>query len=245
MVHQEQKTKLLYIEDEIDLGNVTKQYLELMDFNVEWCTSGKKAIELYKSAPLEYSLVIIDIQLPDMDGFELAEQILPGNEDVCFLFLTARKEKYDRIKGLKIGAVDYITKPFDVDELVIRIQNVVRRQKHYFNALLPKSEQAKAMLAIGDMLLNKDLLTLSIADHKSISLTQREAELLEYLNNHQNMIIKRSEILMQVWGENDYFLGRSLDVFISRLRKLFRSSNCVKIENVYGIGFIFYVNTPL
>lgn len=241
MMDQDHKTKLLYIEDERDLGNVTKQYLELMDFDVEWCTSGRKAVDLYKSAPQDYQLLIIDIQLPDMDGFELAEKIIPANEDAYFLFLTARIEKSDRLKGLKIGAVDYISKPFDVDELVLRIRNIVKRQKQHHPPIQHKPVPS-AIFNIGDMQLNKDLLTLSIVKNKSIPLTQREADLLEYLNNHQNVIIKRADILMQVWGENDYFLGRSLDVFISRLRKLLRSSCCVKIENVYGVGFIFSVS---
>ncbi|MGN7204526.1 response regulator transcription factor [Pedobacter sp. SAFR-022] len=239
-MNSEQKTKLLYIEDEVDLGNVTRRYLELMNFEVEWCTTAKKALELYNTAPLAYQLMIIDIQLPDMDGFELAEKCIPINEDAYFLFLTARKEKSDRLKGLQIGAMDYITKPFDVDELVLRIQNIVRRQQQHSRQKMERT-LSNAHVRIGDMLLNKDLLTLSIKEANSIQLTQREAELLEYLNNHQNMIIKRSDILMQVWGENDYFRGRSLDVFISRLRKLLRSSRGVRIENVYGIGFIFSV----
>ncbi|WP_316815989.1 response regulator transcription factor [Pedobacter nyackensis] len=234
------KTKILYIEDEVDLGNVTRQYLELMDFDVEWCTSGKSALTLFNADPYGYQLMIIDIQLPNMNGFELAERILHINEEAYFLFLSARKEKSDRLKGLKIGAVDYITKPFDIDELVLRIQNIIKRQKQTPMSIIQKS-QSSPLVNIGDMQLNKDLLTLTLIKDKSIVLTQREAELLEYLNNHQNIIIKRADILMQVWGENDYFLGRSLDVFISRLRKLLRSSSNVKIDNVYGVGFIFSV----
>lgn len=243
-MNQEAKTKLLYVEDEIDLGNVTRQYLELMDFEVQWCTSARRAEEIYSAAPLDYQLMLIDIQLPDMDGFELAERILPKNENAYFLFLTARKEKRDRIKGLKLGAVDYITKPFDIDELVLRIQNIVRRQRLRLNNTAGDRGPAISPITnIGDVMLNKDLLTLSILGSSCIQLTQREAELLEYFNSHRNMIIKRSDILLQVWGENDYFRGRSLDVFISRLRKLLKSSLCVKIENVYGVGFIFSVKS--
>lgn len=233
------KKKLLYIEDEIDLGNVTRQYLELMNFEVEWCTTGRAALDLCRKMRGQFNLTIIDVQLPDMDGFELAERMLPGNEDAYFLFLTARKEKSDRIKGLKIGAIDYITKPFDIDELVLRIQNITRRQGN--SIFERKVDEQTEILTIGDLKLNKNLLKLIMVDGESISLTKREAELLEYLSLHRNSIIRRKDILTQIWGEDNYFLGRSLDVFISRLRKILQKSCSVKINNVYGIGFIFTV----
>jgi len=232
------KRKLLYVEDEQDLGNVTRQYLEMMDFSVDWCTSGTAAISLYQKNSFDYSLVIIDIQLPDIDGFEFARKIREWNSDVYFLFLTARKEKPDRLKGLTLGAVDYICKPFDIDELVLRIQNITWHQT-------PITEREHKLVSntlnIGDICLNKDLLELCIPAKSPITLTQREAELLEYLNKNRNIIIKREEILVHIWGENDYFLGRSLDVFIFRLRKMLASSSNVKITNVYSVGFIFSV----
>jgi DNA-binding response OmpR family regulator len=231
--------KLLYVEDEPDLGNVTKHYLELMNFEIDWCSSGMAAVERYQKNPGNYSLVIIDIQLPDLDGFTVAEKIRNCNGDACFLFLTARKEKPDRIKGLKIGAIDYICKPFDIDELVLRIQNIIR---HQFSAQQRKEEFPSVMLQIGDICLNKELLELSVCGGVPITLTLREAELLEYFNTNKNMIVKREEILVQIWGENDYFLGRSLDVFVVRLRKLLAASTKVKIANVYGVGFIFVVS---
>lgn len=233
------KNRLLYIEDEIDLGNVTKQYLELMGFEVAWCTKGMEALDLYRKAPNSFNLIIIDIQLPDIEGFRLAEQMLPLNPDVYFIFLTARKEKIDRIRGLKIGAMDYITKPFDVDELVLRIQNITRHQR--FDSLDAKRAVIQEILVIGDISLDINLLLLGLPGNKSISVTQREAELLKYLFENRNSIIRRTDILLKVWGENDYFLGRSLDVFISRLRKILQTSICVRIDNVYGIGFIFSV----
>lgn len=233
------KKKLLYVEDEIDLGNVTRRYLELMDFEVEWCTSGLKALELYQKTPLSINLAIIDIQLPDIDGFELAQRMLLSNQNVYFIFLTARKEKQDRMRGLKIGAIDYITKPFDIDELVLRIQNFIRHQNHISPFTTEVTDHP--ILTIGDVRLNLNLLLLILPGQKSISITKREAELLNYLYENRNTIIRRTDILMKIWGENDYFLGRSLDVFISRLRKVLQNSACVKIDNVYGIGFIFSV----
>ncbi|MGK6352168.1 response regulator transcription factor [Parapedobacter sp. DT-150] len=231
------RPKLLYVEDEIDLGNVTKQYLEAMDFEVTWCTTGKEAYQTYQQAPLAYSLTIIDILLPDIDGFDLARKMVVHDKNVYFLFLTARKEKKDRLLGLDIGAMDYITKPFDIDELILRIRNITRRT-------LPAAAQLEAdpIVQIGDLSLHKESLSICIGGHTKTTLTLREAELLEYLYAHRNAIVKREDLLIRFWGENDYFMGRSLDVFISRLRKLLRHSNVgAKIENIYGVGFILSV----
>ncbi|WP_134091937.1 response regulator transcription factor [Olivibacter sp. XZL3] len=229
------KHHLLFIEDEQDLGNVVKQYLEIMNFNVDWCTSANEALVRYLQHP-NYDLLLIDVQLPDYNGFELAEKIIKENKDQAFLFLTARNEKKDRIHGLHIGADDYINKPFDIDELVLRIKNIIRRNnKDIQNETLPG-------IPIGDLFFQKDLLKLLLPNKKTISLTLREAELLQYLSKNSNRVLKREEILLQLWGENDYFLGRSLDVFISRLRKALTHSSRVSIENVYGVGFIFSIS---
>ncbi len=231
------KPKLLYVEDETDLGNVTKQYLCAMNFDVTWCTTGKEAYQQYLQDPTTYSLVIIDIQLPDINGFDLARKIVKRDKEAYFLFLTARKEKEDRLLGLNIGAMDYITKPFDIDELVLRIRNITRR-------LIPsdRNDNVHDVIQIGDIILNKDALSLIMEGQPKTTLTLREAELLEYLYEHRNAIVKREELLIRFWGENDYFMGRSLDVFISRLRKLLRQSTAgVKIENIYGVGFLLSV----
>jgi DNA-binding response OmpR family regulator len=169
-----------------------------------------------------------------MDGFELANRIFEAGIQIPFLFLTARNEKADRLYGLKIGADDYISKPFDVDELVLRIKNIIRR---YAATETPQ----RPIITRGDVEFNKDSLRLSIKHSNDIILTPREAELLLYLFEHENKILRRENILVQLWGKNDYFLGRSLDVFISRLRKHLNNSNCIRIENVYGVGFIFRV----
>jgi len=228
--------KLLYVEDEIDLGNVTKQYLGAMNFDVTWCLDGKTAYQEYLRAEQAYSLVIIDIQLPDFDGFDLAQKILAHDKNAYFLFLTARKEKKDRLMGLDMGAMDYITKPFDIDELVLRIRNIVRRKR------VVEPEPAAHTIQIGNITLNKEALSLSVDGRVKTTVTPREAELLEYLYIHRNTIVKREDLLIRFWGENDYFMGRSLDVFISRLRKLLRqSASGARIENSYGVGFILSV----
>lgn len=231
------KHKILFVEDQEDLGNVIKQYLEAMNFEVQWCTNGKDAYRTFLAKKQLFDILIIDIQLPEMDGFELAELIVKENAHIPFLFLTARNEKKDRIHGLKLGADDYISKPFDIDELVLRIKNIIRR-KHPQES---NPENQNTDIPIGDIIIHKDLLKLSINGGKPIALTVREAELLQYLCKHPNRVLKREEILLQLWGENDYFLGRSLDVFISRLRKQLQTSKSVSIDNVYGVGFVFNV----
>jgi DNA-binding response OmpR family regulator len=226
--------KILLVEDEIDLGNVVKQYLEIVGFEVDWAKNGKLAFDQLQQLHSSYQLIIIDVSMPVMDGFELANRIFEAGIQIPFLFLTARNEKADRLYGLKIGADDYISKPFDVDELVLRIKNIIRR---YAATETPQ----RPIITRGDVEFNKDSLRLSIKHSNDIILTPREAELLLYLFEHENKILPRENILVQLWGKNDYFLGRSLDVFISRLRKYLNNSNCIRIENVYGVGFIFRV----
>ncbi|MGN6439815.1 MAG: response regulator transcription factor [Agriterribacter sp.] len=225
------KERILLVEDETDLGNVVKQYLEVMEFEVVWCKNGREAYEMFRENIKGFEIVLIDIRLPEMDGFELAEHIVSLNPDMSFLFLTARSEKSDKIYGLKIGADDYITKPFDIDELVLRIRNIIRRKK-------TGTQPVSSVITVGDVAYNKDSLQLSIGNGKPVSLTAREAELLEYLLQNPDKVLRREEILTQLWGENDYFLGRSLDVFISRLRKHLSASQDISINNVYGVGFI-------
>lgn len=234
------KSRILFVEDEVDLGNVVKQYLQLMNFEVDLRTTGEEALQVFKQGSQSYDLLITDIQLPGMDGFQFAEEIKKADDTIPFLFLTARNEKKDRITGLKLGADDYINKPFDIDELVLRVTNIIRRN-HKGNAPEPAGG-GDNIITIGDVIFRKDVFKISVGDAgKSISLTVREAGLLEYMYQNKNAVIKREDILIQLWGENDYFLGRSLDVFISRLRKLLANSKKVKIENVYGVGFIFSV----
>lgn len=236
------KSKILLVEDEIDLGNVVKQYLEISDFEVDWLQDGKSAFGHLARNHTTYQIALIDVALPEMDGFTLAERIVELDINIPFLFLTARNEKKDRLHGLKIGADDYIIKPFDVDELVLRIRNIIKR-----NAPSPAVSEPvnRGLIVRGDVQFHKDALKLSIGGKKEIILTPRESELLDYLFRNENRILKREEILTQLWGENDYFLGRSLDVFISRLRKHLNASKYISIDNVYGVGFLFNVRGDL
>lgn len=222
------------IEDEKDLGNVVRQYLEISDFEVDWVMNGRAAYDKVKAQGDQYQIALIDVSMPEMDGFELAEKIVRLGLKLPFLFLTARNERTDRLHGLQLGADDYISKPFDVDELVLRIRNIIKRNAG-------PVDMNRSVIVRGDVQFYKDSLKLVIGSRKEIVLTPREAELLNYLFSNENRILKREEILVQLWGANDYFLGRSLDVFISRLRKHLSASEVISIDNVYGVGFVFNV----
>ncbi|GAA3916363.1 response regulator [Chitinophaga oryziterrae] len=232
------KHKILLVEDEADLGNVVKQYLELMDFDVDWQQNGLTALGVFEKAPDAYHILLIDVNLPGLNGFELADRVVKVNNNVPFLFLTARGDKTDRLNGLKIGADDYVVKPFDVDELVLRIRNIIKRKQPVVSS---DQLQQQGVISIGTNQLFVDSLKLITESGEEIILTPRECDLLVLFFHNVNRVIKREEILNKVWGSNDYFVGRSLDVFISRFRKYFQHNTNISIKNVYGIGFVFNV----
>ncbi len=220
------KTKILLAEDDTDLGNVLAQYLDLQGYEIVLARDGEDAWQLFNTSNVD--LCILDVMMPLKDGFELAKQISSKSPDTPFIFLTAKGLKEDRIKGLKLGADDYICKPFEVDELVLRIQNILKRTG------LQEIEKYE----IGQYtFINNELLLKGF--EKELILTVKEAKLLRYFLDHQNKLIKREDILIELWGENDYFLGRSMDVFISRLRKFLHDEKSISIETVRGAGFIF------
>ncbi|WEK38360.1 MAG: response regulator transcription factor [Candidatus Pseudobacter hemicellulosilyticus] len=227
------KSRILFVEDEADLGNAIKKYFEILQFEVTWHLDGKSALADFTANPNGYDIVLLDVSMPLMDGFELAQQISRLNAQQPFLFLTARNERADKLHGLELGAVDYIVKPFDIDELVLRIKNNIRRVQ-------PNGAPAREVIEKGDVKFYKDSLKLVIGE-EVITLTAREADLLEFLFAHANRVVKRQEILTRLWNDNDYFLGRSLDVFIFRLRKYLSKSSSVQIANVYGVGFVLEV----
>jgi DNA-binding response OmpR family regulator len=220
------KTKILLAEDDTDLGNVLAQYLDLQGYEIVLARDGEEAWQLFNTSNVD--LCILDVMMPLKDGFELAKQISSKSPDTPFIFLTAKGLKEDRIKGLKLGADDYICKPFEVDELVLRIQNILKRT----------GIQEVEKYEIGQYtFINNELLLKGF--EKELILTVKEAKLLKYFLDHQNKLIKREDILIELWGENDYFLGRSMDVFISRLRKFLHNEKTISIETVRGAGFIF------
>lgn len=232
------KSKILFLEDSDDLGIVVKQLLEINGFEVERCTRADDAYELLVNSEAGFDLLIIDVGLPGTDGFEFTEQMRQLNTDIPFIFLTARAEKDDRIRGLKYGASDYITKPFDIEELLLRIRNIIRWQR-------PRPENPEenepSLLVIGDLTYYKEELAVSINEKGKEMLTRREAEVLEYLIRNANRLVKKDDLLQELWGGVDYFKGRSLDTYIGRLKKILLASKQIGIENRYGVGWAFNV----
>jgi DNA-binding response OmpR family regulator len=229
---------IVIIEDEIDLGNVISEYLKLRGFSVLWFKTATEALDYYGENQLDNKLVIVDVQLPDMNGFDLATEMVKINPNQPFFFLTAHNEKQDRLRGLKLGAIDYISKPFEIEELVLRIGNIINK----FSSNTKVASLSKAdYITIGDIRYQKDQLLVFMPDGREVSLTVRESEVLDRLAGNINQVVKKKDILLALWGNDDYFNGKSLEVFISRLRRLFKASEQVSIENVYGLGYILKV----
>ena len=222
------KPKILFVEDDETLGFVTKENLEMKGLDIVHCKDGAEAIASFKKE--SFDLCIFDVMLPKIHGFDLAEQVRTLNQEIPILFLSAKSLKEDRIKGLKLGADDYITKPFSIEELSLKIEVFLKR-KHINNT------GKYDIVQIGQMKFDHRNLTLTLADQTKQQLTQKEADLLRLFIENKNIVLKRNEILEKLWGEDDYFMGRSLDVFISRLRKMLKQDESLKIENIHGVGF--------
>jgi DNA-binding response OmpR family regulator len=227
--------KLLLAEDDFDFAAILKQYLELHLFEVIWAENGEIALDYFKNQA--FDICIFDVMMPKMDGFSLAEKVININPEIPFIFLTARKLKEDKIIGLKLGADDYIAKPFEVDELVLRLHNILKRIEQ------KRSLNGNTIIEIGSYIFDNERLTLNNKNHVQ-QLTEMEASLIEYLFLNHNQLLKRDQILMSVWKKDDYFSGRSMDVFISRLRKYFNSDPNIKIESVRNVGLEFKIEKP-
>ena len=221
--------KILYTEDDETLAFLTKDNLEQNSYDVTHCPDGKSAFETFKKE--DFDICIFDIMMPKMDGFELASEIRKINNDIPIIFLSAKTLKEDRIKGLRLGADDYLVKPFSIEELLLKIEIFLKPSQKNFTVEKSFYEIGKYQFDI------KNFILFNAAE--KISLTQREAELLKLFLDNKNTVLKREQILTSLWGTDDYFMGRSLDVFISRLRKILINENGISIENLHGIGFRF------
>ncbi len=223
--------KILYVEDDPNLGFVTKDNLELEGYEIVHFQDGKEAWKSFSKD--KYDLCLLDVMLPDLDGFSLAEKIRKQNLQIPIIFLTAKTMQEDRITGLKIGGDDYVTKPFSIEELCLRIKIFLKRKE-----VSKEQIQGSFNWKIGIYEFDYQQLSLK-SNTKTEQLTHREAEVLKFFCERKNQVIKRDEILTAIWGRDDYFLGRSLDVFVTRLRKMLSEDAAIKIENVHGIGFRF------
>ena len=226
--------KILLVEDDDALRFIVKDNLEQNGYAVEVSADGSDALEKFNKN--NYDLVLLDVMLPKTDGFEVAETIRKTNEQIPIIFLTARSMTEDKIRGLTIGGDDYIPKPFSMEELLLKIKIFLKRSQSQ-----PVSFHAPTnTLEIGKFVFHPEELTLTI-NGNTRTLTLKEAELILFFAKNPNKVLSRNDILKSVWGSDDYFLGRSLDVFISRLRKYFKDDSNLKITNLHGIRFRFSV----
>ncbi len=225
----ESKAKILFVEDDLSLGLVTKDSLELQGYSIKHCEDGEAGWKTYQKE--KFDLCILDVMLPKLDGFSLAERIRKEDQHTPIIFLTAKALQEDKISGLKIGGDDYITKPFSIEELSLKIDVFLKRRQ--------VSEEAKNVneFQIGAYHFDFDNLTLTYQSEDTRQLTLREAEVLRIFCQNINTVLKREVILKEIWGQNDYFMGRSMDVFITRLRKYLKKDSQIKIENIPSVGF--------
>lgn len=223
--------KILYTEDDETLGFLTKDNLEQNNYDVTHCCDGELGLEAFNKG--NFDICILDIMMPKIDGFELATEIRKNNSDIPIIFLSAKTLKEDRIKGLRLGADDYLVKPFSIEELLLKIEIFLKRSQK--NDSIDKS-----IYKIGKYHFDTKNFIL-FNENEKIGLTQREAELLKLFLDNKNSVLKREQILTSLWGDDDYFMGRSLDVFISRLRKILVNEQGISIENLHGIGFRFTI----
>ncbi|MDT0676987.1 response regulator transcription factor [Autumnicola musiva] len=227
---------ILLAEDDVDFGSILKQYLEVHHYQITWAKSGSEALEIFqKSSENHFSIAVLDIMMPNMDGFRLAEKMINKAPEIPFIFLTARKLKEDKIKGLKLGADDYIVKPFDADILVLRLNNILRRTQN------PNLIKKSSKIQIGSYTLDTGNYRL-LRNGNVQKITEKEAALINYFFQHKNQLLKREQILNTIWENDDFFSGRSMDVFISRIRKHFKADPNIYIESTRGIGLTFHIN---
>lgn len=230
-MHRE-KLKILLAEDDLNLGALLVDYLETEGFEVKLYKDGELALKAFQVN--QFDLCLLDVMMPKMDGFSLAKEIRIKDKNIPFIFITAKSLKEDKLKGYDLGADDYITKPFDEEELLWKIKAVIRRIPEN------KSEKKTEIISIGQYTFDFNNQSLTISG-KTKRTTEKESDIIKYLSDHRNNVIKREELLKALWGEDDYFSGRSLDVFITKIRKYLKEDPNLSIENVFGVGFIFNV----
>lgn len=223
-----QKQKILLVEDDLNLGQILKEYLEIKGFETELCRDGDEGFSAFDRG--NFDLCILDIMLPKKDGFSLAKEIKVADKHTPIIFLTAKSMKQDTIEGFKIGADDYMTKPFSMEELLMRIKAILRRSGKHNN------KPEKQVFNIGNFTFNYDFHQLT-SEISKIKLTSKEAELLKLLCLNINQTLDRSTALKIIWRDDSYFNARSMDVYITKLRKYLREDQNLEILTVRGIGF--------
>jgi two-component system, OmpR family, response regulator len=223
------KIRILLVEDDPNFGSILKSYLELADYEVMLKTDGKQGLAIFKTYP--YDLCILDIMMPEMDGFTLAREIRKMNDRVPLIFLTAKTLKQDVLEGFRIGADDYLTKPFDSEVLLCKIAAILKRRSD-----TGEEDGGISEFRIGKFRYDTRLRILSLDDHVQ-TLSPKEGELLKLMCQAKDGILPRKDALLKIWGNDNYFTTRSMDVFIARLRKYLKADPSIEIINIHGNGF--------
>jgi DNA-binding response OmpR family regulator len=227
----ESKVRVLLAEDDTHLGEVMKDTLEDEGYKVSHCTDGQRAIDLFDKD--KFDICLLDIMMPVKDGFTVAKKIRQQSDIIPIIFISTKALLEDKIEGYQKGADDYIVKPFHMQELLLKMEVFLRRTKRMFADNLQEFSAGKMHFLFTDLKM--------ITPNGTIPITLKEAELLKFLCLHPNRIIKREEILTAVWGKDDYFLGRSMDVFMTKIRKLLKPDSSLVLETIHGMGFRFSI----
>ncbi|MEI9958118.1 MAG: response regulator transcription factor [Ferruginibacter sp.] len=225
------KGRVLLAEDDMHLGDVMKDTLEDEGYAVSHCIDGQQAIDLFDKD--KFDICLLDVMMPVKDGFTVAKKIRQQTDIVPIIFISTKALLEDKIEGYQKGADDYIVKPFQMQELLMKMEVFLRRTKKMFADTLQEFSVGKIHFQFTNLKM--------ITPEGTITITQKEAELLKFLCLHPNRILKRDEILTAVWGKDDYFLGRSMDVFMTKIRKLLKADPAIVLETIHGMGFRFSV----
>ncbi|MDA9622730.1 response regulator transcription factor [Flavobacteriaceae bacterium] len=221
---------ILLVEDDVNFGAILNDFLKLHSYNVTLAKNGIEGLEKFKKN--SFGLCILDVMLPFKDGFTLAKEIRDLNKDVPLFFLTAKTLKDDVLKGYKLGADDYLTKPFDSDILLLKIKTIFKRKK-----ISSSDNNTKFIYEFADFKFNSKLRILKYNDDKEVKLSPKENELLKLLLNHLNDLMPRELALIKIWNDDNYFTSRSMDVYIAKIRKYLQKDDRLEIENIHGEGF--------
>lgn len=227
--------RIFLVEDDVNFGSVLKSFLEMNDLDVDWVDDGQNAVSTFKSNT--YDLCILDVMLPHIDGFTIGTEIKKLNADTPIIYLTAKNMKEDMIKGYKIGADDYITKPFDSEVLIYKIKAILKRQQSDAKPIVDE------VLQVGRYSFNTMNRILTFEDGEITKLSPKEAELLSFLMANVNHVVDRNLTLEKIWGETGYFTARSMDVYITKLRKYLKNDPAIEITNVHGTGYILGIKS--
>jgi two-component system OmpR family response regulator len=227
--------RILLVEDDHNFGDVLKSYLEMHDYHITLASNGQEGLKVFRNE--SFDLCILDVMMPKMDGFSLAREIRNRDQSIPLIFLTAKNMKEDIVKGFKLGADDYVSKPFNSEELLVRIQAVLKRSKVEVSN---QDDQSEYEFGNFHFDFPVRVLTYKAADNgktDKIKLSPKESELLKLFCKNKNKVLSRSEALKEIWGEDSYFTARSMDVFITKLRKHLKIDNSIEIVNIHGNGF--------